>query len=78
MEVPRDFNTHLCRNGEYDGSHYGNTQETAYGDPLRYCYVESLTKLGDHDGVTDNPHNEAIWAFLEHLPARTKVALYWH
>lgn len=78
MEVPDDFSTYFCRDDEYEEAHYGNTQETPYGQPLRWCYVKDLTELSDHDGVTDNPRNEAIWAFLEQLSDKTKVSLYWH
>ncbi len=62
-----------------DGEHcYGETTHDPYGSPLRYVFVVDLMKVREHEGVTDNARNRAIWAYLAELPGDTKVALYWH
>lgn len=73
--VPPSFSTFVSRDGAYEEPHYGNTQETPYGDPLREVEVEDLLKVKHYAtrGV-----NNAIWAYLANLLPRTRVALYWH
>lgn len=75
--VPQQFGTYLSREGGKD-THYGNTQDTPYGDPLRTVTAGQLLGFATLDDVTDNPRNRAIWAYLAQLPAETRVALYWH
>ena len=75
--VPENFTT-LLRDDEYQETHYGNTQETPYGDPLTFMEVENLLRFSEHEGVQNHFKNRAIWAYLAYLPPRTKVALYWH
>ena len=78
VRVPEDFNTYLCKDDEYEESHYGNTQDTPYGEPLTYVLAEQLVPFASHEGVENHFKNRAIWAYLKELPPRTKVALYWH
>lgn len=75
--VPKDFGTYLCRAGGGD-SHYGNTQETPYGDPLRTLLVRDLLGFAKHEDVLDNPRNRAIWVYLAQINPETPVALFWH
>lgn len=80
-EVPDTFDTHLSSE-EIDGldetpHHFGNTQNDDYGHPLKWCFVKDLMELSDHPGVQDNPRNKAIWAYLNELPDKKKVALHW-
>lgn len=85
-EVPDTFDTYVSREEMYidvdvDVSelppHFGNTQTDPYDDPVEWCFVKDLTELSDLEGVQDNPKNRAIWAYLEELPDKKKVALYW-
>lgn len=76
--VPERFGTYLCRDEKYEEPHYGNTQTTPYREPLTCVYVEQLIAFGGHVDVHDNHRNQAIWAYLAHLPAKTRIALYWH
>lgn len=75
--VPLNFGTFLCRDDAYEEPHYGNTQETPYGEPLQWVRVTSLRDLSERRGVIDNCQNRAVWAYLKELPNDAKVALYW-
>lgn len=75
MKVPEGFTTYLSRDEKYEEVHYGKTIETPYGEPLMFAEVESLLK---HKKLVHQASvNRAVWAYLENLPPRTKVALYW-
>lgn len=76
--VPPNFKSFTGRCEKCEDTHYGTTVETPYGEPLEWVEVEDLLKLGQHIAVKDDYKNRAIWAYLKELPARTKVALYWH
>jgi hypothetical protein len=77
-EVPEYFPTYVCRNDEeYEETHYGNTQETPYGDKLLLVKVKHIKRLASHQGVIDNWKNRAIWAYLEQMPDTLDVALMW-
>ncbi len=74
IRVPPDFGTFHCRDDEYEQPHYGNTQETPYGEPVEYVLAHDLVKITPDDtGYV----NKAVWAYLKELPPRTKVALFW-
>lgn len=73
-DVPRDFHTFLSRDDKYEESHYGNTQETPYGNRLKEVEVEDLLPIR---GITTG-RNRAVWDYLSALPPRTRIALYWH
>jgi hypothetical protein len=75
--VPNDFTSYLSMEDGMD-HHYGRTVRTPYGDALCYTTVGALLKFKDHVCVKDNVKNKAIWAYLNALPKKTKVALYWH
>jgi len=82
MQLPsRDilptFDTFLCRDGEYEEEHYGNTQEDAYGERLQMVAVRELLRFVDHPGVYEEPQNRAVWAYLRELPEESMIALYW-
>jgi hypothetical protein len=72
--VPRYFSTFLCRDDKYEESHYGNTQDTPYGERLKEVEVEDLLPVARYA----TGQNKAVWAYLAELPARTRIALYWH
>lgn len=81
--VPKSFNSYLSRDDDnsahYTDSHYGNTQETPYGDPVHTLTAGELSRaFHDHEDVQDNALNRATWAYLANLPPDTRVALYWH
>lgn len=76
VRVPTEFNTFVAQDDEH-GDHYGNTQDTPYGEPLTFVLVEQLLPFSKYEEVTDNFKNRAIWAYLKQLPRDTKVALYW-
>lgn len=71
------FDTYLCRDDEYEESHYGNTQEDAYGERLQMVAVRELLCFSDHPGVFEESQNRAVWAYLHELPEESMVALYW-
>lgn len=73
--VPTGFSSYVSRDEKYEESHYGETKETPYGQPLREVEVEDLLPFRR---LCADWKNLAIWAYLEHLPPRTKVALFWH
>lgn len=76
--VPASFKTFCSRDDAYEDIHYGETQETPYGEKLGWVYAKDLWNLGDHAEVKDNVQNMAVWAYLAELGAKTKIALYWH
>jgi hypothetical protein len=76
--VLEQFNTYVSREGGRD-VHYGNTQETPYGEPVRTLPAGALVdRFADHEGVTDNPKNRAAWAYLREREPSLPIALYWH
>lgn len=75
--VPDTFISFQGRDEDGD-TRYGKTSTTPYGDPLGWVTASDLLGFRRHVGVLDNYQNRAIWAYLEKLPLKTKVALYWH
>jgi len=75
--VPLRFYTFRARE---DGgeSHYGNTQETPYGDKLDCMTCGQLAALYENSAVVESDVNRATWLYLGELPGSTRVALYWH
>ena len=78
-DVPFTFNTFMCRD-DVHGYHYGNTQETPYGQRLKHVGAWELV-----NALTRNYSEvEACWMaepalhYLSHLPESWRVALYWH
>lgn len=84
-KVPKGFNTYLCREevkdekGEvvFEGTHYGETLTTPYGNHLQYICAKDLLLLSEHEDVKDNWTNKAVWAYLENIPPDIWVALMW-
>lgn len=75
-KVVDGFTSFVSRDDKYEETHYGKTIETPYGDPLMEVEVEHLLALSEI--AQKSRRNEAVWAYLAKLPARTKVALFWH
>jgi len=75
LTVPPTFNSYLSEILEL-GEHSGNTQTTPYGEPVTYVLTRDLLRFKDHEGVREFG-NAGAWAYLEHLPPDSKVALYW-
>jgi hypothetical protein len=65
------------RNANYEGAHYGSTEETPYGERLKYVTANHL-KDAVKDFKTDSWRNKAIFAFINELPDDLQVYLYWH
>jgi hypothetical protein len=76
--VPGRFETFVCRDDRFEETHYGDTRETPYGEPLLWVRAASLAELRSHPEATDFPRNRAVFAYVDALPPDTKVALYWH
>lgn len=83
-DVPLSFNTYLC-GGEY-GTCYGNTQEDAFGRPLKHVSIQALMKQSAPNGLTyefippaivESWNAEAAWSYLNFLPDKWRVALFW-
>jgi len=56
---------------------YGDVSEDCYGNSLKYCFAGSLAKLIRSYGDTYQG-NIAAAAYLENLPEKQKIILYWH
>jgi hypothetical protein len=76
--VPERFSTFCGHDEKSEETCYGNTQETPYGEPLRYVLADKLAELHEHPAVQDNELNRAAWAFLRELGKTWRVALFWH
>jgi hypothetical protein len=76
MPVPEIFHSFSGRQEGFDGTCYGETQETPYGEPVEFVLAGDLCKIP----LEQSPSyiESAIWAYLQYLPPKTKVALYWH
>ncbi len=61
--------------GEYG---YGKVRDDAYGQPIQWAKAGDIAKLANHNAVTNDARNRAVWAYLSALDPDTKVALYWH
>lgn len=74
--VPARFTTFYSRDEKYSEPHYGETQRTPYGEPLKFVLARDLVLCFD---VTDDhtERNAAVLAYLKHLNPLTKIALYW-
>jgi hypothetical protein len=75
-DVPDSFQSYVAEQKE-EGSHLGLTIETPYGLPVKYVLAKALKALSDHPDVVDCWENRAAWAFIQELPDRWKVALFW-
>lgn len=75
--VPTPFYTFRATNAE-GSTCYGNTIDTSYGDSLKCVTAAQLLPLAQHEAVTDNPINRAVWAYLACLSPETRIALFWH
>lgn len=75
--VPDSFNTYVCQDDTHDEeTHYGNTQETPYGEPLRAARVEDI--LDCVDRLEDwRGRDAAAIGYLRACDPRMKIALYW-
>lgn len=78
-DVPDHFNTYLCRGGEGE-THYGETQMTPYGEPLRAARAGDILRAVDKHGVEHgwSRRDAAVIAYLRVLDPKMKIALYWH
>jgi hypothetical protein len=74
MPVPKSFHTFCSRDEAYEESRYGNTQETPYGERVKFVLAGDLVKIESGNW----PQARATRAFLRELPPETKVALFWH
>lgn len=76
--VPKDFSTYLSRADNLQ-AHYGDTQQTPYGEPLECVTVGQIIDALNQNGFWDMSQKDlAINAYLQQLPRGTRVALYWH
>lgn len=76
-DVPDNFKTFIARRPDGDTG-YGITIRTPYGENLKYVLASDLVTFAEHNDVTDNAVNRAIWAYLQQLNPNTKIALYWY
>ncbi len=75
--VPADFSTFRGDPGEDGEPHYGNTQETPYGEKLRCMRVVEITsRISSRELFSKR--DKAALAYLAHLDPNSRVALYWH
>jgi hypothetical protein len=77
LVVPPHFSTFVGHHEGCEETGYGDTQTTAYGQPLRYVLAQHLNPLSNHRAVTDDDKNRAIWAYIRELRDDTKIALFW-
>lgn len=57
---------------------YGNLETDPYGEKMRYMTPEVLLLVKDHEAVTDNWRNRAVWDYLAKMPPNWPIVLYWH
>lgn len=77
--VPKQFTSFYSRDGLLPQEpHYGRTTKTPYGDPLKYVLIQDIIGAFNDLADEDSHKNRAIYDYLQALPSRTKVALYWH
>lgn len=76
-DVPQPFYSYASREGGGE-PHYGDTQQTPYGDRVKMVKAKHLLTLSDHPAVQDNPLNRAVWAWLNAIEPETDIALFWH
>lgn len=75
-DVSDAFQSYVAEPKE-EGSRLGPTTETPYGLPVKYVLASALKTLTSHPDVVDCWENRAAWAFIQELPDRWKVALFW-
>ena len=77
--VAGSFSSYLCGKlvTEYQKTQYGKTPVDHLGLPVRWLYAKELLQWKNHAEVQKNLQMQATWAYLEHLDAHTKVALFW-
>ena len=68
IRVREGFTSYLSRDDAYEETHYGDTTEDPYGDPVRYVLASDLKTIG-LPGPTG--------AYIEALDDDNKVALFW-
>jgi len=74
--VPHEFDSYLS--SEDDGeSKYGNTQDTPYGEQLRWVPVGELYRLFELERDNWANVNVAVAAYLSVLKPNQKIALFW-
>ena len=66
--VPKGFTSYLSRDDAYEETHYGDTTEDPYGDPVR-CVLASDLKIIGIPGPTG--------AYINALDDDNKIALFW-
>lgn len=75
--VPEHFSSYMRREGG-EGSRYGITTKTPYGEPLEYVTAREFLNVCAALDMGDGHRTHASLAYLKELDPNTKVALYWH
>jgi hypothetical protein len=76
-DVPRGFSCPFARTEDDEHTIYGEVEDDAYGDPLKWAAAGELAKLAGHPQVACWPRNKAAFAYVAALPADWPVVLYW-
>lgn len=76
-DVPVNFTSYLGKR-EDDGSGYGMTDKSPYGDPLKMVQAEHLKTIANIQPIQDNWQNRAVWAYIDQMPDDQWVVVYWH
>lgn len=75
LPVPPSFRSFSGQVETFEGTCYGETKETPYGEPVLFVRAGDICSIRLKDATYVE---RAIWAYLKELPRHTKVALYWH
>ena len=76
-EIPEKLGCYLAHDAQGETC-YGDIDQDCYGDTLKWTTPSELLKLKDHHEVKDNWQNQAVWAYLAHMPPDWPIVLYWH
>lgn len=77
QEIPHPLSCFLAT-GKGGDPEYGTVLVDPYGSKLKWLTASALCTLRDHDAVTDNWQNGAVWAYLSEMPSAWPIVLWWH
>lgn len=76
QEIPRPI-TCFRAIGEDGEACYGERDDDPYGATLKWTTPRELLTLKDHEAITDDWQNRAVWAYLKQMPPDWPIVLYW-
>jgi hypothetical protein len=77
LEILKPVRCWLATGPEGDNC-YGEVARDGYDNPLRFTLPRHLLTLAEHEAITDNWQNRAVWAYLAQMAPDWPIVLYWH